>query len=194
MPLSLPFCINQSPINHTALCYQNCHAHQLAFRAAPKFESGISRLHISLTRRPWRKMDPRRWVIPRAKQLTDLTSHASVESRSWVTRFMFVSRTWSSKLRIRAKGARFTTWLIVLLLPAVPAGFIIKYSNQIPVATFTSNFIAMVPLGAISTLLTDELIVRRGGHQALLVVVTAGFVASTLPKIEGDSLLTYLND
>ncbi len=107
---------------------------------------------------------------------------------------MLVLRTRSSKLVAGAKVARFTTWLIVLLLPAVPAGFIIKYSNQTPVATFTSNFAAMVPLGAILALLTDELIVRRGGHQALLVVVTTGFVASTLPKIEGDSLLTYLND
>ena len=139
-------------------------------------------------------MDPRRWVIPRAKQLTDLTSRSSFESRSWVTRFMLVLRTRTSKLMARAKVARFTTWLIVLLLPAVPAGFIIKYSKQVPVATFTSNFIAMVPLGAILALLTDELIVRRGGHQALLVVVTTGFVASTLPKIESDSLLTYLND
>lgn len=95
---------------------------------------------------------------------------------------LLVIRTGSCRLWVRAKGIHSTAWLIILLLPAVPAGFGIKYSNQAPAATFTSNLIAMVPLGAMLTLVTDELIVRRGGHEALLVVVTTGFVTSTAPE------------
>lgn len=97
---------------------------------------------------------------------------------------LLVLRTGSYRLWVRAKGIHSTAWLIVLLLPAVPAGFSIKYTNQTPAATFTSNLIAMLPLGAILTLVTDELIVRRGGHEALLVVVTTGFVPFTATEIE----------
>lgn len=134
-------------------------------------------------------MDPRGWFVPQAKHLIDLTSRSSVESRSWVTRLLLVVGTKSSRLWVRARGAAFTTWFVILLLPAVPAGFVIKYSNQTPAATFTSNLAAMVPLGAILALLTDELIVRRGGHEALLIVVTTGFVAYTSPETEGRSRL-----
>lgn len=136
-------------------------------------------------------MDPGRWIAPKANQLLDLASRSSVWSRSCMTRFLFVLRTNFSRLWVRAKETPFTTWLIILLLPAVPAGFVIKYSNQVSAATFTSNFMAMVPLGAILKSLTDELIVRRGGHNALLIVVTTGFVALRYLKIEGDPC-TYI--
>lgn len=132
-------------------------------------------------------MDPRRWILPQAKRISNLASRSLVESGSWVVRLLLVSRTSSSRLWARAKGAPFTNWLIILLLPIVPAGFVIKYTNQIPAVTFTFNLVAMVPLGAILTLLTDELIVRRGGHEALLIVVTTGFVAFTSPVMNGDS-------
>lgn len=132
---------------------------------------------------PRRKMDPQQRITPQAKQLSRLASYYSIKSRSWVTGMLLVVRTGSCRLWIRAKGIHSTAWLIVLLLPAVPAGFSIKYSNQAPAATFTSNLIAMVPLGAVLTLVTDELIVRRGGHEALLVVVTTGFVTSPAPEI-----------
>ena len=128
-------------------------------------------------------MDFRRRITLQAKRLLELESHSSVKSRSWATRLL-VLRTGSRGLWVRAKGTRVTTWLIVLLLPVVPAGFYVKYSNQAPAATFTSNLLAMVPLGAMLTLLTDELIVKRGGHEALLVVVTTGFVSSTPPELE----------
>lgn len=131
-------------------------------------------------------MDPKHWIAPQAKDSLNLASRLSVESRSWVTRFMLVLRTGLNRLLMRAKAAPVKTWLIVLLLPAVPAGFVVKYSNQTPAATFTSNLVAMVPLGAILTLITDELIVRRGGHDALLIVVTTGFEAFTSTKNEGD--------
>lgn len=138
-------------------------------------------------------MDPRRWMMPRANHLLELASRSSVESMSWVARLLLVLRTRCSRLWIRAKGASFTTWLVILLLPAVPAGFVIKYSNQTPAATFTVNLVAMVPLGAILTLLTDEMIVRRGGHEALLIVVTTGFITFPSPEIKGTHVLTYLN-
>ena len=136
-------------------------------------------------------MDPRRWFITQAKHLIDLTSRSTVESRSWVTRLLVVLRTRSSRLWVRARGATFKTWLVILLLPFVPAGFVIKYSNQTPAAIFTFNLVAMVPLGGMLTLLTDELIVRRGGHEALLIVVTMGFVASPSPEIQGRSRLHF---
>lgn len=138
-------------------------------------------------------MDPRGWFVPQAKHLIDLTSRSSVESRSWVTRLLLVVGTKSSRLWVRARGAAFTTWFVILLLPAVPAGFVIKYSNQTPAATFTSNLAAMVPLGAILALLTDELIVRRGGHEALLIVVTTGnfvqLVVTVVTLIKGSVIL-----
>lgn len=138
-------------------------------------------------------MDPRRWFITQAKHLIDLTSRSTVESRSWVTRLLVVLRTRSSRLWVRARGATFKTWLVILLLPFVPAGFVIKYSNQTPAAIFTFNLVAMVPLGGMLTLLTDELIVRRGGHEALLIVVTMGnllqFVVTVVTLIKGSVVL-----
>ena len=121
-------------------------------------------------------MDFHRRIILQAKRLSELASHSPVKSSSRATRILLVLQTGSRGLWVRAKGTRVTTWLIVLLLPAVPAGFCVKYSNQASAATFASNLVAMVPLGAMLTLITDELTVRRGGHEALLVVVTTGFV------------------
>ena len=120
-------------------------------------------------------MDPRRWIAPQADNLLNMLNHSLVTSSSWMTRLLVSLRTMSSRLWVIAKGAHITTWLLILLLPAVPAGFVIKYSNQTPAATFMSNLVAMVPLGVILTLLTDEMITRRGGHEALLVIVTTGF-------------------
>ena len=128
-------------------------------------------------------MDFRRRITLQAKRLLE-ASYSSVKSRSWATRILLVLRTGYHKLWFRAKGTRGTTWLLILLLPVVPAGFCVKYSNQAPAVTFTINLVAMVPLGAILTLVTDELIVRRGGHEALLVVVTTGFVSSTPSELE----------
>lgn len=129
-------------------------------------------------------MDPQRWILPQANDLLDLASRSAVRSRSWITRLLFIIRVSSSRLRVRAKEAPFKAWPIFLLLPAVPAGFAIKYSNQTPAATVTVNLVAMVPLGAILTLLTDELIVKEGGHEALLVVITAGSLTSIFLKNE----------
>ena len=41
----------------------------------------------------------------------------------------------------------------------------------------------MVSLRALLTLFTDELIARKGGHQALLIIVTEGFVNAYPLKI-----------
>ena len=137
-------------------------------------------------------MDPRRWIAPPGRNLQNMVNHSLVKSSSWGTRLLVSMRTMSSRLWVRAKGADFTTWLLILLLPAVPAGFVIKYSNQTPAATFMSNLVAMVPLGVLLTLLTDEMITRRGGHEALLVIVTTGFVAFTYSDIKLDSS-TYIS-
>ena len=137
-------------------------------------------------------MDPRRWILPQANHLLDLARGSAVKSRSWTTRLLLTLRIWFSRLAIRAKGAPFKAWLVIILLPAVPAGFAIKYSNQTPAATFMVNLVAMVPLGAILTLLTDEMIVRTGGHEALLIVITTGFVIFTSPKNEETHI--YLHD
>ena len=137
-------------------------------------------------------MDPRRWIVPQADNLLNMVNHSLVKSSSWGTRLLVSLRAITSRLWVRAKGADFMTWLLILLLPAVPAGFVIKYSNQTPAATFMSNLVAMVPLGVILTLLTDEMITRRGGHEALLVIVTTGFAAFTYSNIKLDSS-TYIS-
>ena len=128
-------------------------------------------------------MDPRRWISPQAQQFLELATRSSVELRSWITKLLLPLRTVSSRALVKAKQARFTTWLIISLLPAVPAGFTIKYLNQISAATFATNLVAMVALGALLTLFTDELIARKGGQQALLIIVTEGFVEASPPKI-----------
>ena len=139
--------------------------------------TGPANLKLSLSR-------GKRWIPGIGSLPREQASQSSVESRSLITRILLVLLTGSSRLWFRARGIRVTTWLIVLLLPAVPAGFSINYPNQGAAAIFTSNLLAMVPLGAILTFVTDELIVRRGGHEALLVVVTTGFVTSAPPEIE----------
>ena len=62
------------------------------------------------------------------------------------------------------------TWLLILLLPAVPAGFVIKYSNQTPAATFMSNLVAMVPLPGSHTDVAD----RRNDNEKRRSRGTAG--------------------
>ena len=59
-----------------------------------------------------------------------------------------------------------------LLIFAVPAGFAVKYTNQSPVVTFAVNFVAIIPLGQLLDAVTEELVIRRGGHEAMLIVIT----------------------
>ena len=71
------------------------------------------------------------------------------------------------------KATLFKSWITILIF-AVPAGFAVKYTDQSPVVTFAVNFVAILPLGQILDAVTEELVIRRGGHQGILIVVTFG--------------------
>ena len=75
----------------------------------------------------------------------------------------------------QVKAIVLSSWLVALLLPAVPAGFAVKYTNQSPVATFAVNFVAIIPLGRILDNVTEELTIRMGGHEGTFVVVTCRY-------------------
>lgn len=77
------------------------------------------------------------------------------------------------------RATLFASWITIILIPAVPAGFAVKYTDQSPVATFAVNFVAIIPLGQILDAVTEELVIRRGGHEGMLIVITFGYVQST---------------
>ncbi len=72
------------------------------------------------------------------------------------------------------KATLFKSWITILLIFAVPAGFAVKYTDQSPVVTFAVNFVAILPLGQILDAVTEELVIRRGGHEGMLIVITFG--------------------
>lgn len=74
------------------------------------------------------------------------------------------------------KATLFASWITVFLIFAVPAGFAVKYTDQSPVITFAVNFVAIIPLGQILDAVTEELVIRRGGHEGMLIVITFGYV------------------
>ena len=71
------------------------------------------------------------------------------------------------------KATLLCSWFLILL-PAVPAGFAIKYANLDPITTFAVNFVAIMPLGTLLSVVTEELIIRRGGHEGTVVVISFG--------------------
>ena len=73
------------------------------------------------------------------------------------------------------RATLFASWITSFLVPAVPAGFAVKYTNQSPVITFCVNFVAILPLGQILDAVTKEMVIRRGGHEGMLIVVTFGY-------------------
>ena len=73
------------------------------------------------------------------------------------------------------RATLFASWITVGLIFAVPAGFTVKYTNQSPVVTFAVNFVAIIPLGQILDAVTEELMIRRGGHEGTLIVITFGY-------------------
>jgi Ca2+:H+ antiporter len=75
------------------------------------------------------------------------------------------------------KATLFTSWWNVLLVVVI-AGFVVKYCDLSPVATFCVNFIAIFPLGNLLSLVTEELTIRGGDHKGLIVIVTFGSVIS----------------
>ncbi|KAM0805457.1 hypothetical protein BDR22DRAFT_398326 [Usnea florida] len=72
------------------------------------------------------------------------------------------------------RATLFASWIRISLILAVPAGFAVKYTNQSPVATFAVNFVAIIPLAQVLDVVTEELVIRRGGHEGMLIVVTFG--------------------
>ena len=65
-------------------------------------------------------------------------------------------------------------WHIVLLSPAIPCGFAINYSGQNAIFIFVVNLVALIPLGGILSMLTEEFIARRGGGGALMIITSLG--------------------
>ncbi|CAD6578898.1 MAG: hypothetical protein ASARMPREDX12_009011 [Alectoria sarmentosa] len=77
----------------------------------------------------------------------------------------------------------FSSWIMMFLISAVPAGFAVKYTDQSPVITFAVNFVAIIPLGHILDAVTEELVIRRGGHEGMLIVITFGNVVQLVITI-----------
>ena len=72
------------------------------------------------------------------------------------------------------RATLFASWITVFLILAVPVGFAVKYTDQSPVVTFAVNFVAIIPLGQMLDAVTEELVIRRGGHEGMLIVITFG--------------------
>ena len=81
-------------------------------------------------------------------------------------------RTGNYNVRGALRATLFRSRITGLLIFAVPAGFAVKYTNQSPVVTFAVNFVAIIPLGQVLDAVTEELVIRRGGHEAMLIVIT----------------------
>lgn len=65
----------------------------------------------------------------------------------------------------------------------MPAGFAVKNTGQSPVITFAVRFVAIIPLGQVLDAVTEELVLRRGGHERMLNVSTLGYVQSTIVRM-----------
>ena len=68
--------------------------------------------------------------------------------------------------------ALFKSWITILLIFAVPAGFAVKYTHQSHIVIFAVYFVAIVPLGQILDAVTEELVIRRGDHEGMLILIT----------------------
>ena len=96
--------------------------------------------------------------------------------------------------RVRTEGSRkrkFTTsgqikavlmesWITAILLPTMPPVAIAiscYHGPSGPILTFALNFIAVIPLGRVLELVTRELIIRRGPHTGMVLIVTFRWVS-----------------
>lgn len=87
-------------------------------------------------------------------------------------RVVQTKRTGNYNVRGALRATLFKSWITGLLVFAVPAGFAVKYTNQSPVVTFAVNFVAIIPLGQVLDAVTEELVIRMGGHEAMLIIIT----------------------
>ncbi|KAL6714295.1 hypothetical protein ACLMJK_007718 [Lecanora helva] len=75
-------------------------------------------------------------------------------------------------LRSQSKVILLSSWPAIVSIPAVPAGFAVKYSDQSPIVTFVVNFIAILLLGRILDVVTEEL-KTRWGEKGMFILVTS---------------------
>ena len=90
------------------------------------------------------------------------------------TRIAQTKETGNNNMWDGLRATPFRYWVTGLLISAVPAGFAVKYTNQSPVVTFAVNFVAIIPLGHVLDAVTEELVIRMGDHQGMLVLITFG--------------------
>ena len=72
------------------------------------------------------------------------------------------------------------SWVTIVLLPITPpAAIAINYYHgpSGPILTIALNFVALIPLGSVLELVTKELIIRRGPHVGMTLIVTLRFVS-----------------
>lgn len=60
----------------------------------------------------------------------------------------------------------------IFLLPSVPAGFAVKYTNQIPSVIFVVNFVAAIPISSYLSKAVDVIIAHIGQTVGSLLYVT----------------------
>ena len=104
------------------------------------------------------------------KRALKLQRNREKRSNSWLRR---------DRQRFTIRGtltALFSGWLTIVLTPAIPTAFAVKYTNQNAVVTFATNFVAIFPLSRIFDVVTEELNTRRGAGQGLLIIVTVRWV------------------
>lgn len=58
-----------------------------------------------------------------------------------------------------------------------------KHTDQNPVVTFAVRFVAIISLGQILDAVTEELVLRRGDHERMLIVITLGYAQSTIVRM-----------
>jgi hypothetical protein len=60
----------------------------------------------------------------------------------------------------------------ILLLPSVPAGFAVKYTNQDARVVFAINFVAAIPIALFLSKAVDEILERAGDTLGSLIYMT----------------------
>lgn len=88
-------------------------------------------------------------------------------------------------IRSKTNGIPAALWITILLAPTVPAAFAVNYSKQSSEINFAINFVAVIPLSSMLTLITDLLVARQGGRRALFLLTITGYAPTV------DSSRTY---
>ena len=100
---------------------------------------------------------------------------ALMTKKEVVASIMFFSWSWTQKkkqdytVRSDLNATLFASWQIILLLPAIPTGFAV-------------NFFANIPIGSILNVVTEELVIRRGADEGLVLTITLGYSSPMLSQ------------